>query len=80
MPTLHILPTMMHLCARETLIANLEGLESVLPCTFVTHPKLFNGLNYEPKVTIAEGEGVGALSLACKTLRVEGHVGASGWD
>jgi len=33
-----------------------------------------------PKVKTAEGEGVGACSLACNTLGVEGHVGALRWD
>jgi len=32
-----------------------------------------------PKVKTTEGEGVGACSLACNTLRVERHVGALGW-
>ncbi len=32
-----------------------------------------------PKVKIAEGKKVGALSLACNTLGVEERVGASGW-
>jgi len=30
-------------------------------------------------VKIAEGEGVGARSLACSTSGVEGRVGAPGW-
>jgi hypothetical protein len=33
-----------------------------------------------PKVKTPGGEGVGARSLACNTLGVEGHAGASGWD
>ncbi len=33
-----------------------------------------------PKVKTMEGEGIGARSLACNTSRVEGCVGASGWD
>jgi len=33
-----------------------------------------------PKVKTTEGEGIGPHSLACNTLGVEGHVGASGWD
>jgi len=33
-----------------------------------------------PKVKIIKGEGVGAHSLACSTSRVEGRVGALGWD
>jgi len=33
-----------------------------------------------PKVKTTEGEGIGARSLACSILRVEGHVGALGWD
>jgi hypothetical protein len=33
-----------------------------------------------PKVKTSEGEGVGAHSLACNTLGVKGHVGASKWD
>jgi hypothetical protein len=32
-----------------------------------------------PKMKIAEGEGVGARSLARNTSRVEGRVGAPGW-
>jgi len=27
-----------------------------------------------------EGEGIGARSLGCNTLGVEGHAGALGWD
>jgi len=27
-----------------------------------------------------KGEGLGACSLACNILGVEGHVGAPGWD
>jgi hypothetical protein len=33
-----------------------------------------------PKVNITEGKGVGAHSLARNISRVEGHVGAPGWD
>jgi hypothetical protein len=33
-----------------------------------------------PKLKTTEGEGVGARSLACSTLRVEGRTGALGWD
>jgi len=33
-----------------------------------------------PKVKIAEGEGVGACSLACNISGIEGCVGAPGWD
>jgi hypothetical protein len=32
MPTLHLLPTMMHLCAHETPLVNLEVLELMFPC------------------------------------------------
>jgi hypothetical protein len=32
-----------------------------------------------PKVKTTEGEGVGACSLACNTLGVEGCAGALGW-
>jgi hypothetical protein len=32
-----------------------------------------------PKVKTMEGERVGARSLACSTLGVEGHAGAMGW-
>jgi len=32
-----------------------------------------------PKVTIVEGEGVGAHSLACSTSGVEGCIGDSKW-
>jgi hypothetical protein len=34
MPTLHLLPTMMHLHAHGTPSANLEVLELMFPCTF----------------------------------------------
>jgi hypothetical protein len=33
-----------------------------------------------PKVKTMEGEGVGARSLACNTLGVEGRARALGWD
>jgi len=33
-----------------------------------------------PKVKTTEGEGVGARSLAHNTSRIEGRVGALGWD
>ncbi len=33
-----------------------------------------------PKVKIAEGERVGACSLACSTSGVEGRARAPGWD
>jgi hypothetical protein len=33
-----------------------------------------------PKVKIAKGEGVGARSLICNTLGVEGRARALGWD
>jgi len=33
-----------------------------------------------PKKKTAKGKGVGARSLICNTLGVEGHVGALGWD
>jgi hypothetical protein len=45
----------------------------------MTHPKLLDGLNCKSKVKIAEGEGVGARSLARNTSRVEGCVGAPRW-
>jgi hypothetical protein len=32
-----------------------------------------------PKMKTTKGEGVGAHSLTCNTLGVEGHVGAMGW-
>jgi hypothetical protein len=32
-----------------------------------------------PKVKTSEGKGVGARSLACSTLGVEGCAGAPGW-
>jgi hypothetical protein len=35
MPTMHLLLTMMHLCAHETPIANLEVSELVLLCFFI---------------------------------------------
>jgi hypothetical protein len=31
------------------------------------------------KVKTIEGQGVGALTLACSTLKVKGHVGALEW-
>jgi len=37
-------------------------------------PKLLDGFNASPKVTIAEGERVGVCSLARSILGVEGHV------
>jgi hypothetical protein len=37
------------------------------------------GSTANPKVKTVEG-GVGARSLACNTLGVEGHVGVLGWD
>ncbi len=33
-----------------------------------------------PKVKTAEGKGIGARSLACNILGVEGRAGALGWD
>jgi len=36
-------------------------------------------LTVSPKVTTMEGEGVGARSLICSTLGVEGRVRAPGW-
>jgi len=33
-----------------------------------------------PKVKTSEGEGIGARSLVCITLGVEGCIGASRWD
>jgi hypothetical protein len=33
-----------------------------------------------PKRKTTEGKGIGARSLACNTSRVEGRVGALGWD
>jgi hypothetical protein len=45
----------------------------------MTHPRVLDGLNYESKVKIIKGEGVGARSLAHNTLGVEGCVGALGW-
>jgi len=33
-----------------------------------------------PKVKTMEGEGIGAHSLACSILGVEGHVGVLGWN
>jgi hypothetical protein len=32
-----------------------------------------------PRVKTAEGEGIGAYSLACNTLGVKGYVRALGW-
>jgi hypothetical protein len=37
-------------------------------------------LAMSPKLKIAEGEGVGARSLARNTSRVEGHVKVLRWD
>jgi len=33
-----------------------------------------------PKVKTTKGEAIRAHSLACSTLGIKGHVGASGWD
>ncbi len=44
-----------------------------------TPPSFFMDSIVSPKV-ITKGEGVGACSLAHNTLRVEGRVGAPGWD
>jgi len=33
-----------------------------------------------PKMNTSEGKRVGARSLVCNTLGVEGRVGASKWD
>jgi len=35
--------------------------------------------NANPKVKTTKGKGVGAHSLACSTLGVEGHARAPGW-
>jgi hypothetical protein len=43
-------------------------------------PKLLDGLNCESKGENSGRSGVGACSLACNSLGVEGHVRASGWD
>jgi len=42
-------------------------------------PKLLDGLNYEAKGE-AKREGIRTRSLAYCILRVEGCVGALGWD
>jgi hypothetical protein len=42
-------------------------------------PSSLMDLTMNPKVTIAEGEGVGARSLTCSTSGVEGCVGDSKW-
>ncbi len=46
---------------------------------FDTLPSSLMDLIVSPKVTIMEGEGVGAHSLICSTLGVERHVRALGW-
>jgi len=38
------------------------------------------GSTASPKVKTIDGEGLGACSLACNTLEVEGPIGASKWD
>ncbi len=35
--------------------------------------------NVSPKVKSTKGKGIGARSLTCSTLRVEGRVGALRW-
>jgi len=46
---------------------------------FDTLPSSLMDLTVSPKVTTMEGEGVGARSLICSTLGVEGRVRAPGW-
>jgi len=43
-------------------------------------PKLLDKLKCEYEVKTTEEQGVGARSLACNTLGVEGHAGTLGWD
>jgi len=43
-------------------------------------PSSLMDLAMSPKKKKMEGEIVGAHSLACNTSRVEGRVGALGWD
>jgi hypothetical protein len=47
---------------------------------YLTRSKLFDRLKCESKVKTTEGQGVEAHSLVHSSLRVKGHVGASGWD
>jgi hypothetical protein len=47
---------------------------------FDTPPSFLMDSTTNPKVKTTEGEGVGVCSLARSTSRVEGRVGASGWD
>jgi hypothetical protein len=42
-------------------------------------PSSLMDLTMSPKVTIAKGEGIGARSLTCSILGVEGCVGDSKW-
>jgi hypothetical protein len=42
-------------------------------------PKFLDRFNYKSKVKNIEGQGVRVHSLACSTLKVEGHVGVLGW-
>jgi hypothetical protein len=46
---------------------------------FDTLPSSLMDLTASPKVMTMEGEGVGARSLICSTLGVEGHVRVPGW-
>ncbi len=43
-------------------------------------PSSLMDLVVSPKKKIMEGKGVGARSLACSISKVEGRVGAPGWD
>jgi len=43
-------------------------------------PELLDRFKCEFKVKTTEDQGVGAHSLACSTLGVEGHAIALGWD
>jgi hypothetical protein len=46
---------------------------------FDTHPSSLMDSTVSPKMKTTKGKGIGAHSLACNTLRVEGRVGALGW-
>jgi hypothetical protein len=45
-----------------------------------TPPNYLLGSTTSPRMKTTEGEGVWAHSLAHNTSKVEGHVGAPGWD
>ncbi len=55
----------------DHLFSNLVGV--------MTHPKLFDVLTSNPKVSIVEEKIVGVRSLVCSTSGVKGRVGAPRW-